>query len=206
MSSGPRAVLVTGPPGSGKSTLGAALAVATGAALLDQDVVTGPLVAVLADLVGAGDDLDHPGLRGPVRDARYAAVLDTAAAQLGAGLDVVLVAPFTREVSGAEAWSALVRRLRSDGARHVDLVWLDCPPDVLLDRLRSRGAARDRARLEPEATAEFVARLRPPAVAALRVEATATVDEQLAAVVGRGCVEQAATTPHPSEQPPATCR
>lgn len=176
-------MLVTGPPGSGKSTLGAALAVRTGAALLDQDVVTGPLVAVLAGLVGAGDDLDHPALRGPVRDARYAAVLDTAAAQLGAGLDVVLVAPFTREVADREAWSALERRLRSDGAAHVDLLWLDCPPDLLLGRLRARGAARDLARLEPGTAQTFLAALRPPAVPALRVDATATVGEQLAAVL-----------------------
>lgn len=182
---GPRAVVVAGPPGSGKSTLGAVLAAATGAALLDQDVVTGPLVAVLADVVGAGDDLDHPALRGPVREARYAAVLDTAAAQLAAGLDVVLVAPFTREVSAPDAWRSLERRLRADGARHVDLLWLDCPPDVLLDRLRRRGAVRDRARLRPDAAREFVAGLRSPAVPALRVDATAPPREQVATVLRR---------------------
>ncbi|UJH69993.1 AAA family ATPase [Ornithinimicrobium sp. INDO-MA30-4] len=38
----PWVILVTGPPGSGKSSVGAALARHLGAALLDQDSMTNP--------------------------------------------------------------------------------------------------------------------------------------------------------------------
>ncbi len=100
-----RALLVTGPAGSGKSTLAAAVAGRVGAALLDQDVLTNPLVAIVADLLGAGDDIDHPRLRALVRDVRYAVLLDVAEAPLALGLDVVMVAPFTAEVSSTQAWA-----------------------------------------------------------------------------------------------------
>lgn len=60
---------VAGSPGSGKSTLGRAVAARLGACVLDLDTATNPLLAQLAALTGAGDDLDHPSLRGPIRDA-----------------------------------------------------------------------------------------------------------------------------------------
>lgn len=95
----PRALLITGPAGSGKSTLGAGLAVRTGAALVDEDVLTNPLVAVVAELAGGSDDIDHARLRERVRTARYRALFDVVAAQLACGLSVVAVAPFTAETS-----------------------------------------------------------------------------------------------------------
>ena len=54
---GPVAIVVTGPPATGKSSLGAALAEELNAALIDQDVATGALTDVIAALVGV-DDLD----------------------------------------------------------------------------------------------------------------------------------------------------
>jgi predicted kinase len=142
----PVAVVVTGPPGSGKSTLGEALAPRLGAALLDQDVLTNPLVAVVAGLVGAGDDLDHPRLRALVRDPRYAALLDVARQQLRTGLPVVLVAPFTAETTDRAAWEALSAGLRDAGATAVHLVRCTAPADVRAARMRARDAPRDRAR------------------------------------------------------------
>lgn len=168
----PRAVLVAGPAGSGKSTLGAGLAVLTRAVLLDLDVLTNPLVDVVAELAGTGEDIDHPRLREPVRAARYGALLDTTDAQLRTGLDVVVVAPFTAETSTVTGWSHLARRLRTAGAGRVDLVWLDCPAPELVRRLTARGAIRDRAKVADEAAAaRFVAALRAPAASALRVDA-----------------------------------
>ena len=133
--------VVAGPPGSGKSTLGRAIAVATGAAVIDQDVATNPLMAQLAQLVGAGDDLDHPGLRGPVRDARYECVLDVAIDNIGVGRDVVMIAPFTRECSDLLAWTALESRFESARVR---LVWVTVPAEVALARRIARNLARDR--------------------------------------------------------------
>jgi predicted kinase len=139
------AVLLTGWPGSGKSTVGRALAGRLGAALVDQDTVTGPLVSVVANLVGV-HDLDDARLAEPTRDARYETVAAVAEENLRVGTPVVLVAPFTRERRHPHAWEALDTRLRSAGGWPL-LVWLYLEPAVVVDRLRARGAHRDLAKL-----------------------------------------------------------
>lgn len=138
----PLALVVTGPPGSGKSTLGRELARLLRAALLDQDVLTQPLTALIAELTGAGGDLDHPAMTGPVRRARYDTVLDVAADNLRSGGPVVLVAPFTRELADPAAWAELTARL---APAPVVLIRVRVPAQVLLSRRASRALPRDLA-------------------------------------------------------------
>src|SRR3954469_10128363 len=109
------AYVVAGAAAAGKSVLGAAVARHVRAALLDQDVLTGPLTAVVAGLVGAPPgDLDDPRVRAATRTATYQALVATAAGCLGAGVPTVLVAPFTAERADPGAWTWVVDRL---GAR-----------------------------------------------------------------------------------------
>lgn len=179
-----RAVLVAGPAGSGKSTLGSVLARRLRAPLLDQDVLTNPLVDVVAGLVGAGDDLDHPRLRALVREARYVTLLDAAAAQLACGSDVVLVAPFTAEAAVPDRWDRLESGLLAAGASGVHLVWLEADPAQLEQRLRARDALRDRARTaDPAAMRRFLAGIRRPAVPGQLMDAGWTADRQADAVL-----------------------
>lgn len=133
--------LVAGPAGSGKSTLGRALAATTGAVVLDQDIATNPLMARLAELVGAGDDLDHPALRGAVRQARYQCVIDVAVDNGRLGRDVVLIAPFTAESADHLAWAELVRQLTP---ARVVLVWVTVSAEEALARRVRRNLPRDR--------------------------------------------------------------
>ena len=130
-----------GPPGSGKSTLGRAVAARVGACLLDLDTATNPLIAQIAALTDAGDDLDHPSLRGAVRNARYRCLTDLAAENVRVGRSVVLVAPFTREGADAEAWQHLAQAMWPAVPL---LIWVDVPPAVALQRRQQRGHARDR--------------------------------------------------------------
>ena len=139
------AVLLTGWPASGKSTVGRALARRLGAALVDQDTATAPLVAVVADLVGV-HDLDDGRLAGPTRRARYETVTALAEDNLRVGTPVVLVAPFTEERRDLDAWTALERRLRSAGGAPL-VVWLRLDPGTVVARLQARGAARDLAKV-----------------------------------------------------------
>jgi predicted kinase len=148
-------VLLSGWPGSGKSTVGRTLASRLSAALVDQDTVTGPLVAVVADMVGV-QDLDDVRLAGLTRDARYEAVAAVAEENLRAGTPVVLVAPFSRERRDLRAWEALDRRLRAAGGSPL-LVWLHLDPLAVVGRLQARGAPRDRAKLADPGS--FLARL-----------------------------------------------
>lgn len=135
---------VGGLPGSGKSTFGRAMAVAVGGALLDNDTLTNPLMARIAALTGAGDDLDHPSLRGPVRDARYDCLRDTAAEVAGVGCSVVLVAPFTAELADPVAWQRFSAPLRMAGVTGVFLVQTLVEPATALRRRAARGQVRDR--------------------------------------------------------------
>jgi predicted kinase len=141
----PSAVVVAGPAGVGKTTLAATLAARLGAALLDLDTATAPLVEVVAGLLGS-DDLDGAALAGATRAARYEVLLAVAEDCLRCGTAVVLVAPFTTERASAPAWGGLAARLRDAGGL-ATLVWAHAPREVLRDRLVGRGADRDAAKL-----------------------------------------------------------
>jgi predicted kinase len=148
----PPAVLVTGAPATGKSTLARQLARLLDGALLDQDVATGPMVDVVSGLVGV-DDLDHPRLAGLTRAARYEVLTALAVDNLAVGRPVVLVAPFTRERSDLAAWDAIAGRLTDAGGRPL-LVWIELPVEEILVRLRRRAASRDVGKLAQGAAYE----------------------------------------------------
>ncbi len=153
------AVLISGPPATGKSTLAAALAPRLGAALLDLDVATGPLTRVVSRLIGVRD-LDDPALAGLTRDARYDA-------NLQAGLPVVLVAPFSTERAQPSAWAAAARRLAADPL----MVWLHLAPEVLIQRLTGRALSRDENKIRDPASFLTSLDLEPPAVPHLALDA-----------------------------------
>ncbi|MEV4645228.1 AAA family ATPase [Saccharopolyspora sp. NPDC049357] len=164
----PVALLISGEPASGKTTLGAAAAERYSAALLDLDVITGPLTERF------GTRLDDP----EVREARYAALLDTAVDTLRVGTSAVLVAPFTAERTDPRRWSAVAGRLRATGAEPL-LVWVDCPPELILTRMRERAASRDSAKLDDPAKL-LATRPIEPVAQHVRVDATTPMAEQLA--------------------------
>jgi predicted kinase len=187
----PVALFVSGAPASGKTTLGVAAAKRLSAALLDLDVVTGPLTSLLGEVSGAGAALDHPWMSDHAREARYEALLGTALDTLRVGTPAVLVAPFTAERADPRVWAAAAERVRSVGAEPV-LVWVDCPAALILSRMRERDAARDADKLA-EPTRVLATRQVPPRSPHVRVDATRPIAEQLAELGPSGreqaCVE-----------------
>ncbi|HEY0577413.1 MAG TPA: ATP-binding protein [Pseudonocardia sp.] len=175
------ALLVSGPPASGKTTLGRALAGHLGACLLDLDVVAGALTETITRLLGT-DDLDARELAGDVRAARYESLLATAEDNLRVGTPVVLVAPFSTERANPARWLDLHGRLAEAGGA-ARLVWLRLPPEELVRRLRARDAGRDSAKIADPAA--FLARhpVGPPAIEHLAVDATQDITMQLAGVL-----------------------
>ena len=153
--------MVAGPAGSGKSTLGEALAVRTGLPLLDLDTLTNPLLDVLGVHLPSGHWNDTRW-RPVVRPARYACLLGAAADQVRAGVGAVLVAPFTAELAGGDDWQRL---LAAVAPVEPVVCWLDAPVPVRSARVAARGAARDRASTaEPTPAAS-------PRIAHLRLDA-----------------------------------
>lgn len=137
------AVVIAGPPASGKTTLGAALARALHHAFIDLDIVTGTMTRAALALAGADETALDGELGARLRDARYGALLDTAAANLGVGLGVVLSGPFTRERTDPARWDALRERL---GRPDTALICLELAEPRRRERMRARDAPRDRAK------------------------------------------------------------
>jgi predicted kinase len=135
--------LVCGPPGSGKSTYGAALAASIGAAFFDSDTATERLVR--AGMRGLGlspDDRDSPEYKTHFRAAVYATLFDLAEANLG-HLPVVIAGPFTRE-SADPLWPD---RLSAEFVTTVDIHFVHAPPELRRTRLIARSEPRDLAKL-----------------------------------------------------------
>jgi uncharacterized protein len=130
-----RLVVVGGLPGTGKSTLAAALGEALGATVLRSDEVRKELAGIPVDQRaphGVGEGLYDDA----TTDATYGALLDRAEVALAMGETVVLDASWTRG-----RWRDLARSLAVDA--HADLVELRCeaPAEVAAERMRTRAAA-----------------------------------------------------------------
>jgi len=164
-------IVVTGAAGSGKSTLGLELARSLGAAFLDLDTLTNPLLEGLGAEFAGGAHWNDPALRPVVRPARYAALRAAVADQVAVGLDAVLVAPFTAELTGGAEWEQLVE---AAGEAPV-VVWLRATPELLAERRRIRSADRDAHVVDPPADSA-------PVVPHLVVDASLSTTQQLATV------------------------
>ena len=169
------AILVAGPPASGKSTVGSALAKTLGATLIDQDVATGQLLSIIESLVNV-DDIDDPQLAALTRPARYETVTRLAEDNLRLGNTVLLVAPFTAERKNLPAWQELCHRLRRAGGGAVAMVWLYLSREELMQRLRVRAADRDAAKLGGEQRFLDQLELGPPVGPHIPVHAVGSVD------------------------------
>jgi sugar-phosphatase len=169
-SPGPLVVAVAGVAGSGKTTLGRALAAALGAPLLDLDSLTNPLLDRLpADLFG-GHWLAAPH-RAAIRDGRYAALRAVTRDTVDTCGRAVLVAPFTAELRGGEPWDLLCQ-----AAGPLCMVHIDGAPELFAARRADRAEERDRYRI-PEPPAP------PPAVPVITIDSELTTDEQLRRVL-----------------------
>jgi len=147
----PRALVICGPPGSGKTTVGRLVAAQLRAAVLDLDTATADLVEVIA-VLGGGSNLDDPAFADLTRSARYATLRHLAHDSLDAGVDVVLIAPFSAERRDLVAWGRLHDDLAAHGAI-VTMVWIRLSANEVQARVAQRGAVRDAAKEDGSGTA-----------------------------------------------------
>jgi predicted kinase len=178
----PAALLIAGPPASGKSTVGASLARTLGATLIDQDVAIGPLLSVIGSLVDI-DDVDDPRLATLTRADRYETISCLAEDNLRLGNTVLLVAPFTEERKNLQAWGELHHRLHRAGAGAVTMIWLYLSRDELLRRLRARRADRDAGKLRGEQRYIDQLDLGPPVGPHIPIHAVGSVDQIVRSIV-----------------------
>ena len=128
---------IAGLAGTGKSTLGDALAKSLGGVHLDFDEITR---AVVDRARVDHPDLTEAELLAAVKDDRYAAlhaaVVEHLERELGQA--VVVSAPFTRQVADPVAWARW-----SQVAPNSLLVWLHVSDAERARRIATRGAIRD---------------------------------------------------------------
>ena len=140
----PKAIIVCGTPGSGKTTHARQLAFSSTATLLDIDTVTERLVKV--GLTAAGhspDDRDSDYFKKTYREPVYQALFDIARDNLPFH-DVVITGPFTKEIQDPD-WPA---KLSSELGYPVEVHYVQCPPEIRRQRLGIRGNERDLAKLQ----------------------------------------------------------
>jgi len=140
-------VVVAGHAGSGKTWVGQRLAAAVGAAFLDKDTMTRPLVeGILLRATGNPHDRESELYLNEVRPLEYRCLQNAAFENLECGLSTVVAAPFVREVRDPD-WRAEMELEASSRGGRFSLVWVRSDPDALYQRLVDRGTLRDEHKL-----------------------------------------------------------
>lgn len=140
----PKAIIVCGTPGSGKTTHARQLAAVSGATLLDIDTVTERLVKVgLAAASHSPDDRDSDYFKQTYREPIYQALFDIARDNLPYH-GVVITGPFTKEIQDPN-WPA---KLTAELGSQIEVHYVRCPPEIRRQRLSVRGNERDQAKLQ----------------------------------------------------------
>jgi hypothetical protein len=176
----PRLLVTTGVVGSGKSTVGHAVAARLGAIVVRTDAVRKHLAGVpptTRRASGFGEGLYTPA----IGRQTYAEAFRHAAVLLEAGWSVLIDGTFSAAAERQQA-RELAGRLR----RPFAILWCDAPDEILNIRLRRRAAdTREVSDAGPELLAPHRARYEPPdrEPETIRVDTAAGRDDVVAAAL-----------------------
>jgi predicted kinase len=140
-------ILVTSPPASGKTTLAKALAKAMHETVyLDKDTLI-PLSKKIFEVAGEPYDRSSEFFEKNIRDLEYKVILDFGAQAIQFDSNVIINAPFSREIRDKEAICALRERFLRHGAR-LCVIWIECSVETTHQRMIKRNSDRDTWKLK----------------------------------------------------------
>lgn len=144
----PTIILVAGYSASGKTRVGRELALRLGhCCYLDKDTLLEPMVDRLVVALGQPPgDRDSELYRSQVRPLEYQCLMDAGFEAASFVVTVLLSAPFLHQLVDDEWMRWLEREAASRGLK-VHVVWVNCPCEILRQRMIDRGSPRDRAKL-----------------------------------------------------------
>ncbi len=139
-------VLVGGNPGTGKTTIGEAVAKAIQSAWIDNDHLNPLMDGALTLSGGMAQQYDSPHYK-QLRPAMYETAKTLVRVQLQMGLSVVWSAPMQGEFLKDNSFLAEMGRIAATAKAAFLPVWLWAPQDATKKRLADRGYGKDQGKL-----------------------------------------------------------
>ena len=140
-------ILVAAPPASGKTYVSESLSRSIPQSVyLDKDDL-GTLIQAAFTASGEPYDMDGEFYKANLRPAEYTTLMNIAFSTLRFADCVIVNAPFGKEVRDFETFEAWKKCANDYGAKLI-LIWVNTPPHLCYERMKSRGALRDSKKLE----------------------------------------------------------
>lgn len=135
-------ILITSPPACGKTTLARALAKALHETVyLDKDTLI-PLSNKVFEAAGEEINRSSEFFEKNIRDVEYEVILNFAFEAILYDSDVIINAPFSREIRDSGYIKNLRERLKKLDAE-LKIVWIECSTEVCHKRMTERNSVRD---------------------------------------------------------------
>lgn len=137
-----RLILVTSPPACGKTFISQMLAKnLSHVVYLDKDTLIG-LSNVIFDVAGEERNRSSDFFEDKIRNVEYEVIIDLALEALRYEDNVLINAPFTREIRDPEYMHSLKKKLAPYKAK-LTVVWVETTPEVCRERMIERNSDRD---------------------------------------------------------------
>lgn len=140
-------ILVVSPPASGKTYISKKIAEnMRHIVYLDKDTLI-PLSRKVYEVAGEPYDRSSPFFEKWVRNPEYEVILNLAFAALTYEDNVLINAPFTREMHDSAYIKALRVRLHTECNASLVIIWVQTDPEVCHQRMIARNSDRDTSKL-----------------------------------------------------------